>query len=123
MRKRIKASEVILTAAEADGMRKVIGLALAPIEAWKAVENAEAHLEGRIGLYVAGLEELLEKTVRMNDIQGARGLLNDLIRLTKIGRPKADINVAGISKLRDEADFSQMSTEMLRKALGMEGEN
>lgn len=115
MARRVKASEIAI----AEDVRTAVSYALAPIEAWKAVENAEAHLEGRIGLYIAGLEELLEKTVRMNDIQGARGLLNDLIRLTKIGRPKADINVGGLSKLREETDFSQLSTEMLRKALGL----
>lgn len=118
MARRVKASEIVL----AQEVRDAVSVALAPIEAWKAVENAEAHLEGRIGLYIAGLEELLEKTVRMNDIQGARGLLNDLIRLTKIGRPKADVSVSGISKLREETDFSQLSTEMLRKALGLEEE-
>lgn len=112
--KRLKASELALTAT----LREKVSSALAPIEAWATIETPEAYLEARVGKYIAGLEMLLERSLELSDIAMARGLIGDLIRLTKIGRAKADLNITGPSKLRDETDFTKIPTDKLRELLG-----
>lgn len=111
---RVRASELALTTT----LREKVSSALAPIEAWATIDTPEAYLESRVGKYIAGLEMLLERSLELSDIAMARGLIGDLIRLTKIGRAKADLNITGPSKLRDEIDLTKIPTDKLRELLG-----
>jgi len=112
--KRVKASEIVVT----NKLRAVVSSALTPVEAWENIPTPDVYLESKVGKYLRGMEEVLNRAVEMNDLQMTRTLLLDLLKMTKFGRPKADVNIGGVSKLRDEEDFSKVSTDKLRALLG-----
>ncbi len=112
--RRVKASELTLSA----GVRAAVGRVLAPIEAWEAIESPDIYLESRTGVYIRGLELLLEKAVDEGDRAEVRGLLLDLLRMTKVGRAKADLTLAGLNKLRPESDLHGVDSDQLRELLG-----
>ena len=107
MPKVVKASELKL----AKSVSEHIGKLLIPLEAWEAVANPDIYLDNRAGKYVRGLEMLLESAIAADDIELTRMLTLDLIRLTKLGRSKADVNIMSGGKLRDEISFKEKSPE------------
>ena len=112
--KRVRASEIVL----AERTRGAIERALAPIEAWREIQAPEAYLEARTGKYISGLEELLNAAWAEGDKEMCRQLLLDLLRMTKIGKAKAEVTLAGVNKLRPEQDLSSVNMESLLEALG-----
>lgn len=117
MPKRIKASEIVVTKA----LTTAISRQLAPMDAWETIDAPDVYLESKTGKYLRGLELVLEKAVELNDLSMVRTVLLDLLKMTKMGRPKADVNVSGLTKLRDETDLSKIDTEQLRQILGRGG--
>lgn len=68
------------------------------------------YLEGRVAFYIALLEELIRRGADTGDAYFMKECLDALLKMTKIGRAKVDMEVSGgLSKLRDEIDFSSMS--------------
>lgn len=118
MPKLVKASEMDLIKAA----QKAVKQFLVPFDQWEKLDNPEAYIDIQSGKYVKGLEMLLERAVEMNDMELSRALTLDLLRLSKLGRSKADINVIGgeLSKLRQEETFSGVDTKDIRKMLGRE---
>lgn len=96
---------------------------LVAFENWANIDQPDLYVEKQTGKYVYGLEHLLETAVKENDIDRARAILNDLIRLSKMGRAKADIEIKGPNKLRPERDLSALPLELLRQAAGLDQED
>jgi hypothetical protein len=117
-RKIVKASELKLVA----DLRSKVASALAPLAAWETIAEPEVYLESRVGKYVYGLERLLELAIEHNDFEAVRGLTLDLIKMTKLGRAKADINLNSINKLREGQDMTKVDTDALRAILGKRNE-
>lgn len=108
-----KASQITWTPKDIEAVQK----ALVPFEALELIADPDVYLESSAGKYVAGLEMLLKRALESNDIEMSRMLLLDLVKMTKIGRSKADINVGALSKLRDEVDYSKLKTEDIEALL------
>lgn len=117
-RKLIKASELKLVKSLTDK----VSAALAPLEAWETIAEPDVYLESRVGKYVFGLERLLDLAIEHNDFEAVRGLTLDLIKMTKLGRAKADVNISTINKLRESEDLTKVPIEELRKILGKKDE-
>jgi hypothetical protein len=86
-------------------------------------EEPKAYLERRVNFYIALLEELIRRGASRGDIYFMKDCVDALLKMTTVGRAKVDLNVGGgLSKLRDEIDFSKMEVaeidEFLRKARG-----
>ena len=96
-RKLVKASELKIV----ESLKAKVASALAPLEAWETIAEPDIYLESRVGKYIYGLERLLDLAIEHNDFEAIRGLTLDLIRLTKLGRAKADINLSSVNKLRE----------------------
>ena len=86
-----------------------------PIDDLLPVDGDPAtYLEGRVAFYIALLEELIRRGADTGDAYFMKDCLDALLKMTKIGRAKVDLNVGGgLSKLRDEIDFSGMTKEEL----------
>jgi hypothetical protein len=113
MPKTVKASELKLRTSEIAKVRAM----MAPLEAWEAISDPDIYLENRSGKYVRGLEMLLEKAIELNNLDMVRGLTLDLLRLTKLGRSKAEVSLMGGSKLRDEVNFRDMTPEQIKAVM------
>lgn len=118
-RKLVKASELKIVR----DLHDKVASALAPLAAWETIAEPEAYLESRVGKYIYGLEQLLELSIEHNDFEATRGLTLDLLRLTKLGRAKADINLNSINKLREGQDMTKVDTDALRELLGKRDES
>lgn len=117
-RKLVKASELRVVSE----LRAKVSSALAPLAAWETIAEPEIYLESRVGKYIHGLESLLDIAIEHNDFEAVRGLTLDLLRLTKLGRAKADISLTGMNKLREGQDMSKIDTDALRAILGKKDE-
>lgn len=84
-----------------------------PLDALVPIDGEiRAYLEGRTNFYVALLEELIRRGADRGDIYFMKDCVDALLKMTTVGRAKVDVNLGGgISKLRDEIDFSAMSKE------------
>lgn len=77
-------------------------------------EDPKEYLEGRVAFYIALLEELIRRGAASGDIYFMKECVDALLKMTTIGRAKVDLNVGGgLSKLRDEIDFTKMETAEL----------
>jgi len=77
-------------------------------------EDPKSYLEGRVAFYIALLEELIRRGADRGDIYFMKECVDALLKMTTIGRAKVDMEVSGgLSKLRDEIDFSNMSKDDL----------
>lgn len=86
-------------------------------------EDPKTYLEGRVAFYIALLEELIRRGASRGDIYFMKECVDALLKMTTIGRAKIDLGASGgLSKLRDEIDFSGMTTaeleEFVAKAKG-----
>jgi len=91
---------------------------MVPIEAWREIEAPETYLEARTGKYISGLEELLKVGWDEGDKEFCLAVLLDLLRMTRLGKAKAEVTLSGVNKLRSEQDLSSIDTAQLLKALG-----
>jgi|ERR1700722_1806562 len=83
------------------------------LEAYESPETpAEVYLDGRAGKYVRMLEGILDVAAQLGMFDLARVTLVDLLRMTKVGRAKADLTLGG--KLREEHPLSHMTDEELK---------
>src|SRR5260221_13174136 len=114
-KKLVKASEITVAAA----VKAEIERLLVPFESWESVSNPESYIEDSLGKYIKGIEMMLSKALDLNDIPLSRALTLHLIKLSKMGRAKADVSI-GVSQLRDELNFSGVETEKLKELLGRE---
>ena len=71
----------------------------------------EQYLDTRAGQYITMMEEIANVAAKSGMWDMARATLVDLLRMTKIGRAKADISVD--SKLRDETPLKHLTEEQL----------
>ena len=71
----------------------------------------EQYLETRSGKYAIMLEGIVDAAATAGMWDLARVALVDLLRMTKIGRAKADLNIG--AKLRDEIPLKHLSDEEL----------
>ena len=71
----------------------------------------EQYLESRSGQYAVMLEGIVNAAAEAGMWDLARVALVDLLRMTKIGRAKADLNIG--AKLRDEIPLKHLSDEEL----------
>lgn len=94
----------------------VIERAIQPLESWPTVADPEHYIESRLGKYIKILEGMLERSLMLGDIDRVEALTLDLIRLSKLGHAKADVQI-GVSKLREELNFGQLNTEAIREKL------
>lgn len=90
-------------------IKMVIERAIAPLESWPTVDNPENYIESRLGKYIKLLEGMLDRALVLGHIDRAQSITNDLIRLSKLGRAKAEVNINGPSKLRDEINFRDLT--------------
>ena len=107
------AKKWIITEAQ---INAIIDEAIAPIDAHEDMDSPELYVEKRLGKYIHILEAMLDRALLMGRHDQAQALVNDLIRLTKMGRAKAEVNL-GVSKLRDETDFSKWETDQIKNLL------
>ena len=84
---------------------------LDPIALWPNISKPESYLEERAGKYIALLEGLLDRALETRDVDAARVLALDLLKMTPIGRNKAEININ--KNLRDEISLDHLDPEML----------
>jgi hypothetical protein len=83
------------------------------LEAYESPETpAETYLEARSGKYVRMLEGILDVAAQLGMFDLARVTLVDLLRMTKVGRAKADVNLGG--KLREEHPLTHLTDEELK---------
>lgn len=111
--KEVPAKAHFYSAADID---KIIENAIAPIDAHEDMESPELYVERRLGKYIHILEAMLNQSLLLGNFDRAQSLTNDLIRLTKMGRAKAEIAI-GPSKLRDETDFSKWDTDKIKELI------
>ena len=81
-------------------------------------EPTESYLERRSGRYVRVIEDTIDKALALGMIELASSLSLALVRLTKVGRAKAEVSLAGVPRLRDEADLSEVGIDDLARAIG-----
>jgi hypothetical protein len=104
-------------------IRAIIEEAIKPLNDWEEIQDPERYIETRLGRYIHLLEGLLDRAAALGDMDRVHAIALDLIRLSKLGRSKAEINV-GVTKLREEKDFSKLGTDEIAKLLGeVEGGN
>lgn len=78
----------------------------------------ETYLDAQSGKYVKMLEALVEVGRQSGLVEFTAATLFGLLKMTKVGRQKIDVNSTTVSKLRDENDFKNVSDEDLAKLLG-----
>jgi hypothetical protein len=71
----------------------------------------EQYLDTRSGKYAVMLEAIVDAAASAGMWDLARATLVDLLRMTKVGKSKADVNI--INKLRDEIPLKHLSDEEL----------
>lgn len=72
----------------------------------------EVYLDSNAGKYARMLEAIVDVAAQCGMFDLARVTLVDLLRMTKVGRAKADINLGG--KLREEHPLTHLSDEELK---------
>jgi hypothetical protein len=86
---------------------------LQKLDAYEAPElPVEVYLDNRAGQYTRMLEAIVDVASELGMFDLARVTLVDLLRMTKVGRAKADLTVGG--KLRDEHPLTHLSDEELK---------
>lgn len=86
---------------------------LSALDTYESPETpAEVYLDGRAGKYVRMLEGVLDVAAQLGMFDLARVTLVDLLRMTKVGRAKADLTLGG--KLREEHPLNHLSDEELK---------
>lgn len=113
-RKITKASELRMVGQ----LKQAVSKALAPLSAWETIAEPEVYIEARLGKYITGLEMLLSRALENNDAEMARALTLDLVKMTRLGKTKIDLNAVGVNKLREEIDFKKADTKLLMETLG-----
>lgn len=86
-----------------------------PMSEWNAVQDPTAYAELRSGLWVAMYEGIADRLCQAGQLEAGGQVLLNLIKMTKVGRPKADIN---LGKTMAEVDLSHLSEEELVKLIG-----
>lgn len=86
---------------------------LRELDKWPVLAEPENYLDRQAGRYLRILEGLIGYSLAVGDILTTRLLVNDLLRLTKLGRPKVEIGLTGGES--EAIDLSQASEEDLRK--------
>jgi len=99
-------------------LKEAVGQALAPLKAWESIAEPEVYIESRLGRYISGLEMLLEVALKHADLDAARALTLDLIKMTRLGKTKVDLTATSVNKLRDEIDFRKVEIDELRRLTG-----
>ena len=119
--KTVRANEIIerpdSAAIRRAEIQAIIEEAIRPLNDWEAVQEPEKYIETQLGRYISMLEGLLNRAASLGDADRCHQIVLDLIRLSKLGRSKAEIEI-GVNKLRPELDFSGLSTEEILKQLG-----
>ena len=82
------------------------------LDAYEAPElPVEQYLDNRAGRYAKMLEAIVDVAAQLGMFDLARVTLVDLLRMTKVGRAKADLTLG--TKLREEMDFKHKTQEEL----------
>jgi|SRR5579885_595981 hypothetical protein len=108
-------------AKRAEELIKKTVLRLAALDEYaNPTDPTDVYLDNRSGRYVKMLEDLVDLAAEHGLLELVQSTLFGLLRMTKAGRSRADVNVSGVTKLREEFDFSNLDDESLKKALGRE---
>ena len=85
---------------------------------WPVIADPVAHIESQSGQYLAMYEGVLDYCMQSGHIELGRAMLLDLLKMTKVGRTKADLVVAPVQ----EVDLSHLKNDDLLRLVGATGE-
>ena len=85
---------------------------------WPVISDPVAHIESQSGQYLAMYEGVMDYCMQSGEIELGRAMLLDLLKMTKVGRTKADLAVTPIQ----EVDLSHLKNDDLLRLVGATGE-
>lgn len=83
-----------------------------PMAEWPIIQMPAEHVETQVGRWLAMFEGIADYCIQIGHLDLGTRMLMDLIKLSKFGRPKADLN---LQTSRVEMDFSKLSEDELNK--------
>lgn len=89
---------------------------IAPLDTWDTIADPKGHVAAMAGKYLAMYEGVMNYCMQTGDIALGRAMLLDLMRLTEVGRQKADLHVGPAG----EIDLSHLNESELLKLVGKE---
>jgi hypothetical protein len=90
---------------------------IAPLDLWPALTNPKEHVAAQAGRYLAMYEGVMNYCMQIGDVALGRAMLLDLLRLTEVGRQKAELTMAA-----GEVDLSHLKEEDLLQLVNKSSE-